>query len=111
MLDHSDVFNAAFVNHHGNGARLGGAQRLNLRAQLAKKMVSSSQYSHLTKELEQKAAEHHEKEMNEWNLILDGISEAADVPAYVASFLILGVVCSCFYFVVPATRCLTPFIQ
>jgi hypothetical protein len=88
MLDYSDVFNAAFVKYHGSGERLGGAQCMNLRAQLAKKMVSSSQYSHLTNELERKAAEHHEKEMNEWNLILDDISEAVDVSACVVSFLI-----------------------
>ena len=86
MLDYSDVFNAAFIKNHGDGARLGGTQRMNLRAQLAKKMVSSDKYSHLTKELEWKATEDHEKEMNEWNLILEDISEAADVSTYVASF-------------------------
>ena len=109
MLDYPQELNSAFVSRHGDGKNLGSAQRMNLRSELAKKMLSA-QYSHLTQELEKKAAEQHEREMSQWNLTLEDLSEAPDVPLCVTLLLsLLGVFNLRFCFLVPATLYLKPF--
>jgi len=97
MQDYPQELNAAFVSRHGDGKNLSSSERLNLRAQLAKSMVSG-QFSHLVKDLEQKAAKQHEKDMKEWDLILEDISEASDISACVLIFSLLDVVDSFLFF-------------
>jgi len=85
MQDYPKVFNAAFVSRHGEGKHLQPPERLRLRTELAKSMVNGG-YSHLLKDLDRKAKEQHEKALAEWELILNGVSEASDVSAYVPIF-------------------------
>ena len=82
MLDYAREVNTAFVSWHGDGKNFSNAQRLNLRYDVAKALLNG-QYSHLINELDNKAKAQHDAEMDEWNLILDDISLAEDVPQYV----------------------------
>ena len=97
MVDHPDILNAAFVSQHGDGKNFSNPQRLNLRLDLARKMISGH-YAHLAKDLETAAVTHHEKEMMEWKVALENLSEAEDVPLYVPPFPSMSVVTlhSCF---------------
>ena len=89
MVDHPGVLNASFVSLHGDGRTFSNPQRLNLRLDLARKMVSGH-YAHLAKDLEKAAATHHEKEMKEWKVALENLSEAEDVSVCVLPSLICG---------------------
>ena len=82
MLDYTHEVNTAFMSRHGNGKNFSNAQRLNLQYNVAKALLNG-QYSHLINELDNKAKAQHDAEMDEWNLILDDISLAEDVPQYV----------------------------
>ena len=111
MADYPDVFNAAFVSQYGDGKNLGSAQQMNLRLELAKKMVSG-QHSHLTDELEKKAVARHNKELDHWKLSLTNISEAEDVAWYVVSFFTsMGIDSLQPGSTVPAIHCSTPYIH
>ena len=79
MQDYSDEVNTAFVGQHGDGKDLGRTQRMNLRHDVAKALVSDK-YSHLVNELENKAKVQHDAEMDEWKLILNDVSLAENVP-------------------------------
>lgn len=78
MFDYADIVNAAFVSRYSDGKNLTGAQRMNLRHDLAKSMLHR-QYSHLITDLEKKSAAQHSVEREEWNMILQDISLAEDV--------------------------------
>lgn len=78
MLEYSREVNTAFVSRHSDGKNLSNAQRLNLRYDVAKTLLSN-QYSRLVNELENRAKAQHDTEMEEWNLILEDISLADDV--------------------------------
>ena len=78
MLDHPDIVNAAFVSQHANGRGLSAPQKMNARHDLAKTLLST-RYSHLTSALETKAISKHDAELEEWELILDGVSSAENV--------------------------------
>lgn len=82
MQDYPKEFNAAFVSRYGEGKGFQPAERMNLCTELAKSMVNNG-HSHLLNDLEKKAKEEHEKALAEWELVLDDISEARDVSAYV----------------------------
>lgn len=87
MLDYPSEVNAAFVSQHGDGKNMSNSDRLNLRYKVANSLLSK-QYSHLTGKLDNKAKAQHDVEMDEWNLALDDISLANNVPQYVfISFL------------------------
>ena len=62
-------------------------QRMNLQHSVAKGLLDK-QYSHLGDALEKKALDQHNMAVNEWNLILDNVSFADDVPQYVFFFLL-----------------------
>ena len=78
MLDYPEVVNAAFVSKHADGKGMPNVQKMNLRYDLAKAMLSRS-YSHLTPDLKEKATIQHKADLEEWNMRLDGISAAEDI--------------------------------
>ena len=86
MLDYPDAVNAAFIHQYADGGKLSSAQKMNVRFDVAKVLLAQK-YSHLTTELERKATEKHNVELDEWNLILDGVSSAEDVPRYIFSLI------------------------
>ena len=79
MQDYPDTVDAAFIHRHGDGGKLSSTQKMNLRYEIAKSLLAQK-YSHLTSELETKATNQHNMDLDEWNLILDGVSYAEDVP-------------------------------
>lgn len=82
MLDYADTVKTAFALRHGDGGDLTNSQKMNTRQKLAKALLVD-QYSHLKDELDEKALAQQEKDTKEWNLVLDDISSAKDVPQYV----------------------------
>ena len=84
MQDYPREVNAAFVARHGDGKNISSGNRLNLRYEIAKALLSHERAG-LVNELENKAKAEHIVEMNEWNMILDDISSANDVGQYVYS--------------------------
>lgn len=110
MVDYPHVVNASFVSRYGDGKNFTPAQRMNIRSELAKKLVSTH-YANLSNELERKAAEHHEKLLDEWKLDLQDISEAEDVSRYVAPFFSSVNIANLYFpFTAPAIHSLKPFI-
>lgn len=91
MYEQAEVLNAAFASRYGDGRNLTKGDRLNTRTRLAKSLLAR-QYSHLVNDLRQNAMDHHRKEMREWDLILEDISEASDVSVWVSISLLLDVV-------------------
>ena len=81
-MDHPDTVNAAFVSRHADGKNLNGLQKMNIKHELAKNLLSTH-YSHLKSALDTKAVIQHEADMEEWDLTLDGVSSAEDVDRYV----------------------------
>ena len=79
MHDNPDTVNAAFVSQHADGKNLSKTEKMNLRYGLAKTMLSR-QYSHLVPDLNKKAAAQHEADLEEWNMRLEGVSAAEDIP-------------------------------
>ena len=79
MLDYPNAVNAAFIHKYAHGGNLSSAERMNLRYSVARELFTQK-YSHLTTELDKKAAEQHNTDADEWALILDGVSFAEDVP-------------------------------
>ena len=63
-------------------------QRMNFRYEVAKSLLTQK-YSHLTSELEKRATKQNDMEVDGWNLILDDISFAEDIPQYVLSLIYL----------------------
>lgn len=88
MLDYPGIVDAAFLHRYGDGRRLTSTDRMNSRQELAKSLLARK-YSHLTSELERNATEQNEADVDEWNLILDDISFAEDVPRYIFSLTYL----------------------
>ena len=84
MLDYSAEVNAAFISQYANGRSLTSAQRMNLRYNTAKFLLYN-RFSHVVKELEQKAIAQHEVDVDKWGLVLWDISVAKDVSWYVLS--------------------------
>ena len=78
MLEYPEVVNAAFVSWHGDGKNLSSAQKMNLRHDVAKSLLSR-QYAKLKPDLDKKAAAQQEVDMDEWGMILEDISLAEDV--------------------------------
>lgn len=95
-LDHPEIVNAAFVSQYGEGKGLSGPQKMNILHKLAKDLLSTS-YADLKSALDKKAATQHAVDMEEWDLILDGISSAEDITRYVC-FRFPDPVNSCFRF-------------
>ena len=87
MLDYPEAVKASFIHRYGDGGKIPSAQRMNFRYDVAKSLLAQK-YSHLTGDLEAKAIRQHDAELDEWNLILDGVSFAEDVPRYVLPFLL-----------------------
>ena len=85
MLDYPDTIKAAFIHRHGDGGNISSAQRMNIRHELAKALLAK-QYSHLSAKLNKKVIDQHNEAVGEWNLILDGVSFAEDIPQYVFFF-------------------------
>ena len=78
MLDHPNIVNAAFMSQHADGRDLSTLQKMNTQHNLAKTLLSTH-YSYLTSALEAKAISKHDAELEEWELILDGVSSAENV--------------------------------
>ena len=79
MLDYPSVVGAAFTHRYADGRKFSSVEKMNLRYDVVT-LLLAQKYSHLTAELEKKATEQHEVDIDEWNLILDGVSFAEDVP-------------------------------
>jgi len=82
MLDYGQKVDSAFVAKYGDSRNLCNSQRLNLRHDLAKAMLSTK-YSRLADELEKKAKAEHKVKMDEWDMILEDISLAGNVAQFV----------------------------
>lgn len=79
MVDYPDVVKAAFVAKYLDTSSLTSAEKMNARHDVAKSLLFSDEYSHLATGLHKKAVVEHEADMEEWQMILDGISAAQDV--------------------------------
>jgi hypothetical protein len=102
MLEHPKAVDAAFIHKHCDGRRLSSIQKINARCDVAKSLLTQT-YSHLIAGLEERATDQHNAAIEEWNLILDDISFAEDVPRYVFfphDFRPLSLIAA---YVVPAT--------
>lgn len=110
MVDNPDVIKAAFVSLYAKGVGYDNAQRMNLRSEISRKLVAG-QSPDAFNELERRAKDFHERELDQWKLSLDNISEAEDVSLYVAldfSFAYIAGLHFCFS--APAIRSSTPCI-
>ena len=96
MLDYPKVVNAAFIHRYGDGGKLAAVQKMNLRYDVAKSLLNRK-YSHLIGKLEERASNKHDADVDEWNLILDGVSVAEDVSRYVSPYV--------FVIYAPLTHC------
>lgn len=85
MVDYPDKVNDAFLQQH-DGGHLTRTQKMNKRYDVAKALLAEK-YSHLTSELEEEAEKQYQADFNEWNLLLDSISLAANVSQWVAPFV------------------------
>ena len=110
MLDYPDRVNAAFIHKYADGRKLSSAEKMNLRYEVAKVQLAQK-YSHLIAELEKKATEQHNAEVDEWSLILDGVSFAEDVPRYVFSLVDFLSFIDSTAFIEPTIPFSTPFIH
>ena len=95
MRDHADTVNAAFVSKYTDSRNFSSPQRMNLRYDLAKSMLSR-RYSHLVAGLDEKAVTEHKASMEEWEVVLQDISLAEDVSQWVL-FLFSDFVDSCLH--------------
>ena len=82
MLDHADTVDTAFHHRQGDDKKLTGLQKVNARHEVAKALLAG-QYSNLKAELNKRATDQHNLEMDEWNLVLEGVTSAEDVALYV----------------------------
>jgi hypothetical protein len=82
MHDSPSQVNAGFISQHGDGKNMNSIQRLNLRCEVARSMLSNA-HSNLVNDLESRAKAHHDAEMNEWSMTLDDVLSAEDVGQYV----------------------------
>lgn len=89
MRDHPSKVNAAFSSQHGDGKDLGKAERMNLRNEIARTLLSEED-SDVAAQLGERAKSQHDAEMEEWNLILEGVSLASDVSQWVFIIFALG---------------------
>lgn len=83
MLDYPAEVHATFVSWYTDGKGMSSSQRMNTHYETAKFLLKN-QFSHLSGELEQKAAIQHEADMDQWSLIMNDISAAKDVSQYVS---------------------------
>jgi len=58
-------------------------ERLHKRNELAKRLVNTT-YKHLATGLDTRAKETHERELKEWGLDLENITQAEDVHLYIS---------------------------
>jgi len=80
MLENPSIVDAAFVSKFGDGRGMDGAERMNRRHDLAKNLLKD-RYQDLVLDLEARARESHEKEIQQWSLTLNSIELAPDVDA------------------------------
>ena len=78
MLENTALVDAAFASKHGEGRGMDGAERMNSRHDLAKRILHGEHKSQIPA-LEKRAQEHHEREVSQWSMALDDIELAADV--------------------------------
>ena len=78
MLEEPSLIDVEFIVRFGSASELSGAERINKRHELAKKLLEDH-YQHRMVELEVHAREAQEKELKQWSLALDSIGLAADV--------------------------------
>jgi hypothetical protein len=84
MSDYATDVNAALLTRCPDPSALSAAQKLNMRYDVAKTLLSSEKYSHLTEELDAKAVAQHDIDATEWSLALEDISSAKDVSRCVS---------------------------
>lgn len=94
MLEYPSAVKAAFIHQHGDAGKYTSTQRMNMRYDVAKSLLAQK-YSHLTSTLDQNAINQHNAELDEWNLILDGVPFAEDVSRYVFSLVLPSLTHSC----------------
>lgn len=79
MLEYPDEVSAAVAARSANDTKISGFQLMNVRLEVARSLLGSKDPSFM-KGLEQRAAAQHEVALREWELILEDISTAQDVP-------------------------------
>lgn len=77
MADYGDEVNDAYRKRYG-GESVSKTQKMNFRFDVARALLHD-RFSHLMGELDRKADAQHQVDINQWNLVLDDISAAADV--------------------------------
>jgi len=80
MFEYPDVVDKAYLDKYGDDS-LASIQKINLRYDVAKALFVE-RYSHLTAELEEKADEQLNEELDQWNLVMEDISSAENVSEY-----------------------------
>lgn len=83
MFENPKAINDVFFAQYGEGASLSRAERMNIRNDIARRLVKASPEQ--AQELERSAKANHERELREWNVELDNIDEAEDVIQYVSA--------------------------
>lgn len=78
MLENQTLVDTAFVSTHGEARGMDGAECMNKRHDIAKRILTGEHKSQIPA-LEGRAQEHHEREVNQWSLMLEDIELAADV--------------------------------
>ena len=78
MLENAALVNAAFISAHGEARGMDGAERMNRRHDLAKRILDREHKSQIP-DLEKRAQEHHEQELGQWSMALEDIKLASDV--------------------------------
>jgi hypothetical protein len=82
MLDYPVEVNATFVSWYSDSRALTNSQKMNLCYDMAK-LLLSNWFSHLINNLNQKAADQHKADIDEWSLMLQDVSAAKDISQYV----------------------------
>ena len=78
MLEEPSLIDTEFAIKYGGGRGIDGADRMNKRHDIAKKLLEN-RYKNCVLDLEVHARESHEKETQQWSLALSSIELATDV--------------------------------
>jgi hypothetical protein len=78
VLENTAQVDAAFVSKYGEGRGMDGAERMNKRQDLAKRILYGEHKNQIPA-LENRAREDHKQEIKQWSMLLDDITQASDV--------------------------------
>ena len=80
MAEEPSLVDTEFTIKYGDGRGIDGTERLNKRFDIAKRLLND-RYQDRILDLEARARETHEKEIQQWSLTLSNIELASDVDA------------------------------